>query len=265
MSIVYTAPQAPAQKGGAYPLYATPATLGLTPNAFDVEFDSQTLPSNMEIWDATAGAARTVAGPPVWRGTLSGSNPYIDAHNPANGGRASWMRVQLPTTNNIFIGFPLLSVPGVNTTWATRISYPNNASLANGYVRFGLCAAVSGHMDPANRAMCGLSNNQANLYTEYLLAGVGQAGTGTGDSIQRANSPPEYFWLERNVGTSPATYTLCAASADGTAFVCQQTYQPTFTPAYVALSMRVGGMGAGTANNVFMCDFIRQLAGQPIF
>lgn len=243
--------------GGSYPLWTPPATLGLTPGAADIEFDSTTLPANLEIWDATAGAARTVGGNTVWRGSLpSATNPAMDAHT-TNGGRASWLRVQLPSTDNFCFGFPL-SIPGVVTYW-TRMTWTNSGSLANGFIRFGLFGATGGHIDPNNRITTGLSNNQANLNAEFILGGVSQTGSGAGDSISRMNAPPEYFYIEKNNGVSPTAYSLFAACADGSTFECQQIFtNNSFTPAYVGFIARVGGIGAGTANPRFAIDFIRQ-------
>lgn len=263
MSIVYPGPAAAAQKGGSYPLYTTPATLGLTPNPLNQEFDSVTLPSAMEIWDATASAARSVAGNIVWRGTLpSGTNPSMDAHT-RNGGRASMLRVQLPNTNTFFIGFPLGALPSTLTTYATRVLWPN-PGVANGYVRFGLFGQTAGHIDPTNIVTTGTTDNQANLNTQCLLANVSQSGGGSGDSINRASSPPTYFYVERNPGLSPPVYSLCAMCEDGSAFVMQTTFQPAgFVPAYYGWQLKRAGMGAGTSNHFFEFDFLRVLDGAP--
>jgi len=257
ITIASLVPALNAQQSGSFPLFATPATIGLTPGTADIEFDSTTLPGSMTIWDSTANLPRTVAGNTLLRGTLSGSNLYADAHTTA-GGRASWLRMMVPNTNTILVMFPV-TVPSSVVYW-TRMKYFNNNTFSTGRMRFVLAGSTSGHPDPANLISVGLADGFGNLVTQSILAGTVQAVSGNGDTIQRADAPPEYFWIEKDGSTSPATYTLHAAASDGTDISPQQTFAAnTFAPAFIGFQIIVPSNGLISAVHFrFDVDFIRQ-------
>jgi hypothetical protein len=259
-----------AQVGGSYPLWTTPATLGRSPGAIDLEFDSTTIPAALTFWDANAGVARTPsAATQVLGSSVAPGNTAIwaDAHT-TNSGRPSWLRVQTPSqTNNVYYvaqPFTLAS----NTVYWTRMAMLHNGNDTAGNTRcyLAMFQDLSGHPDGNNRLIVGYDST-AQPATYWLKAGVQQSGSGqSGPAIAINNLMPEYFGIWVDGSTSPVSYNLFMALADGITIVNMQRFvSPSgFTPAWLGWEMRGGNSSpAGFTAQRYAFDFIRQSSAFP--